>query len=250
MVGETEGHDVEAVLPGDSPDSVVVIVHYDSIGPPGMETMNPGADDDMSGFSAMMEAARVLSDGRFARAKTVRFVASDYEEEGGLEGARQYATYLQNESMTKGFQIVAAQDYEQSGWNCATNNVCMPSPGVRPFFFADCSGDAKHYTFAALGAEFVALNAAVCSPLTAGHGCMADNSDHYAMWEIGVPAVVTSEADPFMNPHFDQNGGDDFSLIDTAYHAAISRVVIAFTAELAGIRFANEDAGAGDASGD
>jgi hypothetical protein len=32
---------------------------------------------------------------------------------------------------------------------------------------------------------------------------MGENSDHYAMWEIGVPAVVFSEHDPFNNPHFD-----------------------------------------------
>ena len=40
--GETQGHNVEAVLPGVSKDSIVVIVHYDSVGPRG--TDNPGVD--------------------------------------------------------------------------------------------------------------------------------------------------------------------------------------------------------------
>jgi hypothetical protein len=38
--GESDGHNVEAMLPGASPDSVVIIVHYDSIGPNGAD--NPG----------------------------------------------------------------------------------------------------------------------------------------------------------------------------------------------------------------
>ena len=45
------GDNIEAVLRGPSPNSVVVIVHYDSIGPRGRETSNPGADDDMSGMA-------------------------------------------------------------------------------------------------------------------------------------------------------------------------------------------------------
>src|SRR5215468_4236907 len=52
------GDNVEAILRGPSPDSLIIIVHYDSIGPKGMETANPGADDDMSGMSIMLETAR------------------------------------------------------------------------------------------------------------------------------------------------------------------------------------------------
>jgi hypothetical protein len=73
------------------------------------------------------------------------------------------------------------------------------------------------------------------------------------MWEIGVPAFVASEDDPFNNPHFDQSGGDVFSTIDNAYHEKIARLDVAFTAQLAGVAFApSADAGAADAgdSGD
>jgi hypothetical protein len=55
------------------------------------------------------------------------------------------------------------------------------------------------------------------------------------MWEVGVPAVVTCEHDWMNNPHFDRNGGDTYDKIDTAYHEKISRVVVAFTAKLAGV---------------
>lgn len=58
-IGETEGHDVEAILPGASADTVVV-VHYDSTGKLQHETENPGADDDATGLASLL--------GRTARA--------------------------------------------------------------------------------------------------------------------------------------------------------------------------------------
>ena len=82
---ESQGHNVEAILPGKSADSVVVIVHYDSIGPHGAD--NPGVDDDMTGMSTMLETARILTPYGARLQHTVRFVAADYEEWGDLEGS-------------------------------------------------------------------------------------------------------------------------------------------------------------------
>ena len=75
----------------------------------------------MTGTATLLEAARLLSDPCRHAANTVRFVAADYEEMGppGLEGASQYASYIKNLSTTQGWKLVAVQDYEQSGWNCA-----------------------------------------------------------------------------------------------------------------------------------
>ena len=56
------------------------------------------------------------------------------------------------------------------------------------------------------------------------------------MWEIGVPALVYSEHDPFNNQHFDLNGGDVFERIDTDYLTSIARPAIAFQAALAGVQ--------------
>jgi hypothetical protein len=44
-IGKETGHNLEAILPGQTADSVVIIVHYDSAG----SASNPGADDDMNG---------------------------------------------------------------------------------------------------------------------------------------------------------------------------------------------------------
>lgn len=218
--GEAQGHDLEAVLPGASPDSVVIIVHYDSIGPNGDD--NPGADDDMSGMATLMETARLLAARRGRLAHTVRFVAADYEEWGGLEGSRSYAKYLQELSRKEHFKIVAAIDDEQSGWNEGSDNV---------FDVFSCGGATDS---TAMG-DMLVETAALYSGMTTSRGCMGENSDHYAMWEIGVPAVVFSEHDPFNNPHFDREGGDTYDVIDQGYLFRIAQVGVTFAARVVGV---------------
>jgi hypothetical protein len=229
------GDNVEAILRGPSADSLIVIVHYDSIGPAGSETLNPGVDDDMTGMSIMLETARLFVQHRAQLALTVRFVASDEEELGGLAGARDYAAYIKALSQSQGFALVAAVDDEQSGWNCSTDHLC--SDTLFPAFdvFSCGRSGTASYDFTALGDQFAGI-AASYSKLHVKRGCIGANSDHFAMWEIGVPAVVYSEHDPFNNQHFDLNGGDVFERIDTAYLISIARPAIAFQAALAGVQ--------------
>jgi hypothetical protein len=221
------GDNVEAVLRGPSADSVVVIVHYDSIGPRGRETSNPGADDDMSGMSIMLETARLLVAHKAQLQFTVRFVISDMEELGGLAGARNYAQHIQAQAAAEGFRLIA--------WNCSTAGLC--GDNLFPAFdiFSCSTGNPPRFTFPALGDQFAAIVASY-STLHVKRNCIGASSDHFAMWEIGVPAVVYSEHNPFANPHFDQSGGDTFARIDTAYLTSIARPAIAFQAALAGVQ--------------
>jgi hypothetical protein len=229
------GDNIEAVLRGPSPNSVIVIVHYDSIGPRGRETSNPGADDDMSGMAIQLETARLLVAHRAQLVNTVRFVASDEEELGGLAGARNYAARIKAQSQSAGFTLVAAVDDEQSGWNCSTDGLCGDNTFPAFDIFSCGSGGGKSFNFAALGDQFAGVVAAY-SPLHVTRGCLGANSDHFAMWEIGVPALVYSEHNPFANPHFDRAGGDTFARIDTAYLTSIARPAITFQASLAGVQ--------------
>jgi len=228
------GDNVEAILRGPSADSLIIIVHYDSIGPPGSETSNPGVDDDMSGMSILFETARLFIKHRAQLAFTVRFVASDEEELGGLAGARDYAAYIKALSQSEGFRLIAAVDDEQSGWNCSADNLCGDSlfPAVDVF---SCSGTGpSSFDFPALGNQLSNI-VTTYSTLHVKRGCIGANSDHYAFWEIGVPAVVYSEHNPFANPHFDQQGGDTFDKIDTSYLISIARPAITFQAAVAGV---------------
>jgi hypothetical protein len=229
------GDNVEAVLRGPSPDSFIIIVHYDSIGPRGRETSNPGADDDMSGMAILIETARLFVAHRAQLTQTVRFVISDEEELGGLAGARNYAQHILAQSQAEGFALVAAVDDEQTGWNCSRDKRCGDNTFPAFDIFSCGSGGGRTFDFPALGDQFAAVVAAY-SPLHVTRGCLGANSDHFAMWEIGVPSVVYAEHNPFANPHFDRAGGDTFDKIDTDYLSAIARPAIAFQAGLAGIQ--------------
>jgi hypothetical protein len=229
------GVNVEAILRGTSTDSFVVIVHYDSIGPRRRETQNPGADDDMSGMSILFETARLFAAHRTQIPLTVRFVASDEEELGGLAGARNYAAYIQALSKAEGFKIVAAVDDEQSGWNCSKDKLCGDNTFPAFDIFSCGSGGGQSFDFTPLGDQFETI-VHTLSPLNVTRGCLGEESDHFAMWEIGVPAIVYSEHNPFANPHFDREGGDTFDKIDTDYLISIARPAITFQAALVGIQ--------------
>ncbi len=233
-VGESLGHNLEAVLPGKSADSVVIIVHYDSMGVTNKETENPAVDDDMTGMAITLETARLLAPLKGHLDHTVRFVAADYEEEGGLEGARQYAQYISNLSKQQNFKIISAVDNEQSGWNCSKDGLCSDTSKGDVVDVFTCSGDTKGFNYPELS-QVMGDIATKYSQLKTNIGCIGDNSDHYAMWEIGVPALVYSEHDPFNNPHFDQNGGDTFDTIDLNYFYQIAHIGVTYAATLVGI---------------
>jgi Zn-dependent M28 family amino/carboxypeptidase len=189
----------------------------------------------MTGMSIELEAARILTAHRSELAYTVRFVASDEEELGGLAGARAYAAHIKAQSQSDGFALVAAVDNEQSGWNCHADGAC-PTAAWPTFDIYSCSGGSQgtSFDYQALGDRFAAV-AQTYSPLHVERGCIGPQSDHYAMWEIGVPTLVYSEHDSFGNDHFDQNGGDTFARLDTDYLVSIARPAITFQASLAGI---------------
>jgi hypothetical protein len=233
--GETQGHNVEAILAGQSKDSIIIIIHYDSMGVPGNETANPAVDDDMTGMAMMLETARILAPMRGQLQKTIRFVAADYEEWGspGLEGARVYSAYIKQLAQQQGFNLVGGIDNEQSGWNCSSDGDCDASVGGKQFDVFSCS-DNGEYQFTAIGDAFDQV-AAQYGTLATNRDCIGQNSDMYALWEIGVPAVVFSEHSPFDNPHFDAEGGDTLDQIDLDYFFKIAQVAVTFAAKTAGL---------------
>jgi Zn-dependent M28 family amino/carboxypeptidase len=189
----------------------------------------------MSGMAIMLEIARLFVAHRAQLTHTIRFVVSDEEEVAGLAGARGYAAHIKALSQSEGFALLAAVDDEQRGWNCSLDGLCGDSAFPAFDVFSCGTSGGASFDFQALGDQLAGVVAAY-SPLHLKRGCLGANSDHFAMWEIGVPAVVYSEHNPFANPHFDRAGGDTFDKIDTAYLTSIARPAIVFQAELAGIQ--------------
>lgn len=127
---------VLGILPGRDTNRVVVMGgHYDSCvcsaGPNGgvdSTTNAPGADDDGSGTSAVVELARVISK-RYPRGleATVMFVLHGAEEQG-LLGATQLAQRLKRQGKT----VVAGMTDDIIG-NVVAENGAIDSTSVRIF---------------------------------------------------------------------------------------------------------------------
>ena len=127
--------DVLAWLPGRDTSRVVVMSgHYDSCvcGLPGgsydSTSTAPGADDDGSGTSAIVELARVFSK-RFPKGleASVIFVAVASEEQG-LNGARQLAEHLHE----RGYKVLAGMTDDIVG-NVVAEDGTTDSTSVRIF---------------------------------------------------------------------------------------------------------------------
>jgi len=238
LVGETRGHNMEAILPGTSPDSVVIIVHYDTVGIDGHEADNPGTDDDGSGLVMMAEAARIFA-AHPERDFTVRFVAADYEEiSDDLDGDYAYVDHLQAEAAAEGFTIKVASDDDQTGWSCWSEDLCGHNPPARntTFQMISCSGDDDDYDYPELSAGIIALAERNNSPMTPRAICDGSgDTDHYPFWVAGLPAYVIEEYGSEHNPHYDDTGDDTMAHIDLDMLSEISRIQIAFQAELAGV---------------
>ena len=235
VTGESQGHDLEAVLPGQSDDSVVIVVHYDSRGEALHNDENPAVDDDMTGMATMFETARLLAPLADKLHHTIRFAAVDYEEWPWpyIEGSTQYVQYLTQLATQQNFQIVAAIDDEQSGWNCFEHDAC-PSITADTVDISSSSDDGT-YAFPVLGSEAVAV-AAAYSPLSVFElPSHEHSSDHFSFWAAGIPAIQISEHLPFLNPHYDIKGGDTWDVLDQAYYLKISRLAVTVAAKIAGL---------------
>jgi aminopeptidase YwaD len=92
--GELTDRNVEAILPGEKNESVIICAHYDSV--PG----SPGADDNGSGTAAVLAAAKALSEYKdwLKSTYTVRFITFSGEEQG-LYGSSAYAEEAYNNGM-------------------------------------------------------------------------------------------------------------------------------------------------------
>jgi hypothetical protein len=233
LVGETVGHNVEAVFAGKSKDSVVAIVHYDSTGAAGKETQNPAVDDNMTPMAIQMEAARLLSQRRDRLERTVRFVATDYEEITTIEGGKAYVADLEAQAKAEGFAIVAAIDGELSGWNCFADKKCT-TQGALTVVTGSCDGQ---YTYPTFGTQMTDL-ASRYSKMKVVVECDSDTngSELYNFWKAGVPAFYFEELDNDDNDHFDENAGDTLDRIDMDYFFSIGQVAAVFIANVVGVK--------------
>ncbi len=154
------------------PERVCMIgAHYDNL-PTG--SFAPGADDNASGCSAVLEAARILSEYDFPN--TIIFALWD-EEELGLFGSNAYTS----QPSIHGDSLLGYINLDMIGWDGNDDNVSQVH--VRPIgnslglqkIVVDCNDLYD-----------IGLSLEIVNPGSA-------NTDHYSFWQKGYSAVGISE---------------------------------------------------------
>jgi hypothetical protein len=121
-----QGDNIVAILPGESPQSIALMAHYD-----GQTTSHQAAEDNASGVGVLLELARVLA-GR-PHHRGLILVASDAEE-WGMIGARALTGFLKARNTV----AVISIDYLEQGRAPGLTMACMgQSDGYTPLWLRE-----------------------------------------------------------------------------------------------------------------
>ena len=223
--------DVLAWLPGRDTSHVIVMSgHYDSCvcsatGSFDSTATAPGADDDGSGSSAVVELARVFSK-RFPKglSSSIIFVTVASEEQG-LNGARQLAEWLHE----KGYKVVAGMTDDIVG-NVTAEDGYTDSTSMRIFAADPDNSPSRELGRYAWALDKVYLPTFEVLPVwrldRIGRG-----GDHEPYVTLGDPGLrFTERVENYNRQHLPT---DDFSHVNFGYVANVARVNAITVASLA-----------------
>ncbi|UCF79413.1 MAG: M20/M25/M40 family metallo-hydrolase [Candidatus Eiseniibacteriota bacterium] len=203
---------VVATLEGTASPSTVYVVcgHYDSISRIPM-IKAPGADDNASGTSLVLEAARVLKDYGFE--STIKFVFFSGEELGPYG-----SSYYTECALHRGERIEAALNFDMIAYG--TPSAYLVGNGASYQLVNYCH---------AVGDSFVPQ-----LPLVDVINNSWVFSDHASFWQKGYRALCGIELDNEINPYW-HTAHDIVDYLDMNFAADVTRLAVASLASLAGL---------------
>jgi hypothetical protein len=200
-------YNVVGVHPGTThPENIYIVgAHFDSVN-------NPGADDNASGMSGVLEAARVLSNYIFEA--TMVFIAFDREEQG-LVGSSAYA------QQHSGDNILGMISLDMIAYNPSSSNQ------ARIYGRNDSSAAIKQGL-----AEAISLYGNGLSSVDSGR---LDASDHAPFENLGFPACLLIEYNVWNNPYYHKSTDsvDTPDYIDYAFATNMVSSTVGFLADSA-----------------
>ncbi len=200
---DDNGQNVVATLPGTvyPEQQYIICAHYDDMP---SSSVAPGADDNASGVSALLEAARLMSQMSFPY--TVKFIAFD-EEEQGLIGSQYYA----DSAYLLGHEILGVFNQDMIAWD-----------GNNDYGYSVCTNTASMPLM-----ESHIDNMRIYQPILSPNVITIGSSDHFRFWGKGYPAVCTIEQYQIdFNPYY-HTVNDNYGNMNRPYFLAMSRGVIA-----------------------
>lgn len=177
--------------------------HYDDWSTNSTDTI-PGADDNASGTSAVLEAARLLAG--LNTDYTIEFIAFD-EEEIGLYGSKGYA----DSSYARGDSILGVLNMDMISWD--GNN-----DGKMSVYLNNAS--------TTIADEFIRTVQLYNINLTCSKSYNSGGSDHYYFWQRGYKAITLIEIGSDFNPYY-HSRQDTFDKFNLTYFTNITKAAIA-----------------------
>lgn len=204
---------------GNETPPLILAAHYDSV------EGSPGADDNASALTVLLEVARRLQPTSLAR--PVRFIAFCLEEED-LLGSRAYAAHLRESGQAVHGAIVLecvgyASDQEGSQRTPPGIPVAVPTVGN----FLALIGNQTAAALTAALSRAMAPAVPVVPLVVPGNGELLPDtrrSDHTAFWEQGFAAVMVTDTANFRNPHYHRST-DTVDTLNLTFLAAVADAV-------------------------
>jgi Peptidase family M28 len=204
-------HNIEAEIPGNGAEIIVIGAHYDSV------FGSPGANDNGSGAAAILALAHRFgaseTEGSAPRRtpnKTLRFVAFVNEEPpyflSGEMGSQVYARRCKE----RGDKISAMISLETIGYfSDAPNSQIYPSPGLGLFYpkVGNFIGFVSNVQSRALLRHVIGLfrkHAKIPSEAASLPAFIpgVSWSDQWSFWQHGYPAIMVTDTAPFRYPYY------------------------------------------------
>lgn len=207
---------VEAILPGEKNDSIIICAHYDSV--PG----SPGADDNGSGTAAVLAAAKAISEykNKLKLTYTIRFITFSGEEEG-LLGSQCYAEYASD----NGMNIVAVLNADMIGYTRSQEgkeNVIIFEVDSSKWITNVAINVANKYDYLGLTIHRYGAGA---------------NSDHWPFIVYGYDAVFFHEYE--FNDYY-HSSGDTIEHMDLEYDTRVTKLIVATLLQIANIEIVDD----------
>lgn len=203
--GDDRFRNIQATLSGSTGNDEIIVLgaHYDTA-----RTGTPGADDNASGVSVLLELARMLADKDTER--TIRFFAFANEEQPFSETPLMGSRVSANQAAESKDNIVGMFSLEMLGYYSDEPGSQKYPPVVRQFYpdtgnFVAFVGnlDSRLFLSNAL-ALFRAQKTFPSEGMAAPEFLVGDirRSDHASYWDVGYPAVMVTDTSNFRSPHY------------------------------------------------
>jgi len=188
--------------------------HLDSTAGYGSDPVAPGADDNASGVSVTNEVIRVMVEGGYRPARTIKFIAFAAEEVG-LRGSSDIAAAFQKE----GVAVEGMLNLDMTNYKGSQNDI---------YFVTDNTNSGQN---AFLEKLVTAYTDYTVGTFRCGYGC----SDHASWTKRGFPASLPFESlfnehNPFIHKATDtlaQTGGG------AEHSVKFAKLAVAYAVEMA-----------------